>query len=522
MNHRMNRPAILSPSPYVDPLSTSPVFVRQVSRRSVSGRPVIVRLVDSRSQFERSTLVRSRFTRFGSTRSLFTRLISFAILVLFSVPHMMAQNNVIDEIVWVVGDEAILKSEVEEYRKDILMQNQRLEGDPYCFIPEQLAIRKLFLDQAKLDSIEVQDAMVNREMEFQINHYISSIGSVERLEEYFGKSIATIREDMREQMREQMLIEGVQQKHFGNIQLTPSEIRKFYHSIPTDSLPFIPTTMQVQIITVEPEIPLSEIDKVKARLREFTEQVNSGEREFSTLALIHSEDPSAVQGGELGFAPRSNYVPEFANVAFALNDPKKVSNVVETEYGFHIIQLIERRGEMANLRHILLKPKIPQESLDTAIIRLDSIRAGIVDKRITFDDAATYYSADKDTRNNKGIMVNNVPRSSNAGTSRFALNELNQDIAKVAGEMKAGEISEPFIMINDKGRQVAAMVKVSERNEGHRANINNDYQIIKQMAEAERQQKMVNEWLKKKIEKTYVRIDPGWRNCEFKYDGWVR
>jgi peptidyl-prolyl cis-trans isomerase SurA len=149
---------------------------------------------------------------------------------------------------------------------------------------------------------------------------------------------------MREQMREQMLIEGVQQKHFGNIQLTPSEIRKFYHSIPTDSLPFIPTTMQVQIITVEPEIPLSEIDKVKARLREFTEQVNSGEREFSTLALIHSEDPSAVQGGELGFAPRSNYVPEFANVAFALNDPKKVSNVVETEYGFHIIQLIERRG----------------------------------------------------------------------------------------------------------------------------------------------------------------------------------
>jgi peptidyl-prolyl cis-trans isomerase SurA len=177
---------------------------------------------------------------------------------------------------------------------------------------------------------------------------------------------------------------------------------------------------------------------------------------------------------------------------------------------------------MANLRHILLKPKIPQVSLDTAIIRLDSIRTGIVEKKITFDDAATYLSADKDTRNNKGIMVNNVPRSSNAGTSRFALNELNQDIAKVAGEMKAGEISEPFIMINDKGRQVAAMVKVSERNEGHRANINNDYQIIKQMAEANRQQKMVDEWLKKKIEKTYVRIDPGWKNCEFQYDGWVR
>ena len=345
----------------------------------MSGRPVIVRVVDSRSQFERSASVRSRSARFGYTRSLFTRLISFAFLLLLSAPYMMAQNNVIDEIAWVVGDEAILKSEVEEYRKDILMQNQRLEGDPYCFIPEQLAIRKLFLDQAKLDSIEVQDVMVNREMEFQINNYISSIGSVERLEEYFGKSLAAIREDMREQMREQMLIEGVQQKHFGNVQLTPSEIRKFYNSIPMDSLPFIPTTMQVQIITVEPEIPLSETDKVKARVREFTEQVNSGEREFSTLALIHSEDPSAVQGGELGFAPRTNYVPEFASVAFALNDPKKVSNVVETEYGFHIIQLIERRGEMANLRHILLKPKIPGRL--TPRHPLGLYRVAIVDKK---------------------------------------------------------------------------------------------------------------------------------------------
>ena len=449
------------------------------------------------------------------------KILFFSLTALVVLP-LMAQNNVIDEIAWVVGDEAILKSEVEEYRKEILMQNQRIEGDPYCFIPEQLAIQKLFLDQAKLDSIEIQESMVNRELEFQINNYISSIGSVERLEEYFGKNLASIREDMRVQIREQQLIQGVQQKHFGNIQLTPSEIRKFYNSLPQDSLPFIPTTLEVQIITVEPEIPLSEIDKVKGQLRDFTEQINSGEREFSTLALLHSEDPSGVRGGELGFATPSKYVPEFATVAFALNDPKKVSNVVETEYGFHIIQLIERRGEMANFRHILLKPKVPQESLDTALVRLDSIRVGIINNKITFDDAATYLSADKETRNNKGIMVNNVPRSNNIGTPRFALDELNQDIAKIAGEMKTGEISEPFIMINDKGRQVAAMVKITDRNEGHRANINNDYQIIKQMAENNRQQDLVDEWLKKKIEQTYVRIDPSWRNCEFQYEGWLR
>ena len=441
------------------------------------------------------------------------------LLSLSATQYVISQNNVIDEIVWVVGDEAILKSEVEEYRKEILMQNQRIEGDPYCFIPEQLAIQKLFLDQAKLDSIEVQESNVNRTLEYLVNEYIASTGSVERLEEYYGKKIADIREDLRQQIREQQLVEGVQQKHFGSVQLTPSEIRKYYNTLPQDSLPFIPTTLEVQIITAEPKIPLEEIDKVKARLREYTDQINSGEREFSTLALLHSEDPSAMKGGELGFMNRSGFVPEFANVAFALSDPKKVSNVVESEYGFHIIQLIERRGDMGNFRHILLKPKVPQESLDTALVRLDSIRAGIMNKKISFDEAATFLSADKDTRNNKGIMVNNS-RSANSGTPRFALDELNQDIAKIAGEMKEGEISEPFIMLNDKGRQVTAMIKITARNEGHKATLNTDYQIIKQMAENARQQDQVDEWLQKKIDKTYVRIDPDWQACEFKYKGW--
>lgn len=448
--------------------------------------------------------------------------ILFFLISIFISQQVVSQNNIIDEIVWVIGDEAILKSEVEEYRKELLMQNQRIEGDPYCFIPEQLAIQKLFLDQAKLDSIVVSESNVNRDLEYYINNYISSIGSVERLEEYFGKSLSAIREDLREQIREQQLVQGVQQKHFGNVQLSPSEIRQFYNSLPQDSLPFIHTTLEVQIITVEPVIPLVEIDKVKSQLREYTEKITSGEAEFSTMALLYSEDPSAMKGGELGFMPRSGFVPEFANVAFALNDPSKVSNVVESEYGYHIIQLIERRGEMANFRHILMKPKVPQESLDTAIVRLDSIRNGITSGKISFDDAATYLSADKDTRNNKGIMVNNSQSSANRGTPRFALNELNQDIAKIAGEMKAGEMSEPFLMLNDKGRQVAAMVRITNRNEGHKANINNDYQVIKQMAENARQQSLVDKWLQAKIDKTYVRIDPDWRKCEFKYDGWLR
>lgn len=445
----------------------------------------------------------------------------FFIVAFVATQHVSSQNNIIDEIVWVVGDEAILKSEVEEYRKEMLIQSQRIEGDPYCFIPEQIAIQKLFLDQAKLDSIEVSESNVNRDLEYVLNNYIANSGSVEKLEEYYGKNLSSIREDLRVQIREQQLIDGVQQKHFSGVNLTPSEIRKYYNSLPQDSLPFIPTTLQIQIITVEPEIPLEEIDDVKARLRDYTEQITSGEREFSTLALLHSEDGSAIKGGELGFMPRLNLDPEFANVAYALNDPNKVSNVVESEYGFHIIQLIERRGDMANFRHILLKPKVPKEALDTAVIRLDSIRSGILENKISFDDAATYLSADTDTRNNKGIMVNNR-QSSNSGTPRFALNELNQDIAKIAGEMKTGEMSEPFIMINDKGREVAAMIKITERNEGHRANINNDYQVIKQMAENGRQQELIDKWLQDKIRTTYVRIDPEWQRCEFRYEGWIK
>lgn len=452
----------------------------------------------------------------------FTKILITLTAFAFFSNIVVAQNNIIDEIVWVVGDEAILKSEVEEHRKELQMQNQRIEGDPYCFIPEQLAVRKLFLDQAKLDSIEVNDANVSRMVEYYMNEYIASSGSAEKLEEYWGKSIRKIREDLRSQLREQELIEGVQQKHFHNISLTPSEIRKFYNSIPQDSLPFIPTTLEVQIITVEPVVPLEEIDVVKNKLRYYTEQINSGKQTFSTLALLYSEDGSAVKGGELGFMNRSQLVPEFANVAFALNDPTKVSNIVETEYGYHIIQLIERRGDMANFRHLLLKPKVPQMQIDTALVRLDSIRQGVLDKKINFDDAALYLSADKDTRNNKGIMVNNNPQSLNRGTPRFQLSEINQDIARVVGEMRVGELSKPFVMTNDKERKVTAIVKISNRIEGHTANINNDYQVVKQMAENARRQDMMDEWLQNKIDNIFVRIDPQWKGCDFKYKGWVK
>ncbi len=456
-----------------------------------------------------------------SKMKLFIKGILF-VATLFAVNQNIAsQERLIDEIVWVVGDEAILKSEVEEYRKELLIQNQRIEGDPYCFIPEQIAINKLFLDQAKLDSIQVKDADINRQLEFYMNQYIASVGSVERMEEYWGKNITEIREDLRNSLVEQQLRDGVREKHFSNVNLTPSEIRKYYNDLPQDSLPFIPTTLELQIITVEPKIPLAEIDKVKTRLREFTDQINRGEKEFQTLALLYSEDNTAVRGGELGFMSRATLDPNFANVAFSLRDPKKVSNVVESEFGYHIIQLIESRGDRANFRHILLKPKVPQESLDTALIRLDSIRTKIVNKEFSFDEGATFLSYDKDTRNNKGIMVNHRSER-NYGTPRFELSELNPDIAREVGGMNVGEISKPFVMTNDKGRKVTAIVKITHRNEGHKANINSDYQIIKEKAENAKRNELMDEWIHEKIQKTYVRIDPAWRGCDFKYKGWLK
>ena len=443
-------------------------------------------------------------------------------LALFATHTIFSQNNIIEEIVWVVGDEAIFKSEVEDARREMLLNNTRIDGDPYCFIPEQIAVNKLFLHQAKLDSIDIPDANVNRMADFYVNETAERAGSVEKLEEYYGKSIRDIRDDFRKQLRENELVNEVQKSLVGEITLAPSEIRKYFNDIPTDSLPFIPTAVEVQIITLEPNIPLKETDAVKSKLRDYTERINSGESEFSTLALLYSEDGSAVKGGELGFMGRAMLAPEFANVAFTLNDPAKVSNIVETEFGYHIIQLIERRGDQGNFRHILLKPKVPQEELDKAISRLDSIQTALVEDKVSFEEAATYISADKDTRNNKGIMVNMNQESDYAGTPRFELNELNQDIARKVGEMKIGEVSEPFIMRNSKDKQVAAIVKLSNRIEGHKANMNNDYQTIKMMAESKKRQELLDKWLKDKIKSTYVRIDENWKKCEFRYEGWIR
>ena len=429
-----------------------------------------------------------------------------------------AQNNIAEEVAWVVGDEPIYKSEIEEQYLQMQYEREPIDGNPYCVIPENMAVEKLFLHQAKIDTIEPQDAMVVQAAESRINYFIANLGSKEKVEEYFRKPMPELKEQMVEVIRNQYTIQEVQRELTKDVKVTPSDVRKYYSSLAEDSVPYIPLQVEVQMISINPVIPQQEIDDVKARLRDFTNKINSGENEFSTLAILYSEDGSSMYGGEIGFKSRAELVPEFASVAFNLNDPKKVSKIVETEFGYHIIQLIEKRGDRINVRHILLKPKVSEKDLMEAITHLDSIRADMLALKFPFEEAALFLSQDKDTRNNKGIMVN-----SRTGTTKFSMSDLPQEMAKVVDKLEEGEISEPFVMIDPKSnKQIVVIAKLTRRIEGHKANLSDDYQTLKSMYENSRKEAIIQNWIKKKQIETYVRIDEKWRNCEFKYDGWIK
>ena len=435
-----------------------------------------------------------------------------------TVLAMMAQNNVAEEVAWVIGDEPIFKSDIEEQYQQALMERIPIDGNPYCVIPEKMAIDKLFLDQARIDTVEVQQSAISAEVENRINFFIANLGSKEKVEEYFRMPLPRLREKLSEVYSDQYCIQQVQSELTKNVKATPAEVQRFYNSLSKDSLPYIPMQVEVQIITINPVIPQQEIDEVKARLRDYAQQVNSGEREFSTLAILYSQDQStAVYGGETGFQSRSVLLPEYATAAFNLNDNKRVSNIVETDDGYHIIQLIEKRGDRINTRHILLRPKVSDKDLTDALTRLDSVRSDILAGKHTFDQMALYISQDKDSRNNNGNMLNEKSHS-----SRFEMADLPAEVGKKVYTMQAGDVSEPFVMVNPKTRrEQVAMVKLVKRIDGHKADLADDYMIIKEMCEAQAKEKIIHDWVAKKQKSVYVYIEEGWRNCEFEYD-WLK
>ena len=432
------------------------------------------------------------------------------------------KRSIADQVVWMVGDEPILLSDIEYQKLILRSEGQGIEGDLDCIIPERLAIQKLFQIQATIYSIYANETHLNRMVEMWIQNAISQLGSKEKLEEYFNKKISQIREEQAVQMRNEEIVRTMQQKIAQGIQVSPSEISTFYKSIPKDSLPFIPKTVEVEIIALQPQIPLTEIDRVKSVLRSYADDINEGKREFSTIARLYSEDKrTALQGGEYGFVGKVSLDPTFATAVFNLSDKTRVSPIIKTDEGYHIAQLIEKRGDLVNFRHILVRPVVDEAALSAATKRMDSIAQLIEEGKLAFDQAAALYSEDKNTYNNGGLMINSSNESDFAGSSSFRYEDLPQDIAKIAHELKVGQVSKPFTMRTEKGLEQVAIIRLKEEHPEHIANMNTDFRTIKEMALAKKRSKVIDEWIRTKQKATHIYINEAYRNCTFQYPGWV-
>lgn len=441
-------------------------------------------------------------------------------ILLTAVSFLLYTNataqNVIDEVLAVVGKEKILLSDIEQERLRIQMQGEDIKGDIKCKVFEDLLVHKLMLHHAELDSIVVTSSQVEGELERRLRHFISQAGSEAALEGYFNKSIYQIKDDLRKTIEENLLAQQMQEKIVKNATVTPSDIEKFFNKLPKDSLPTIPEYYEYRQIVLNP--PASEEAKlgVREQLLELRERILKGER-FSTLAVAYSEDrASASRGGELGFRSRDELVKDFADVAFNLRDGQ-VSQIVESEYGFHLIQLIERRNDQVNVRHILMKPSYTRIQLQANQNKLDSIVNLIRADSLTFKKAAQRFSEHDKTRLSGGLAINPY-----TGTSLFERDHIPPSDFYVIRNLKVGEISEPFESRDEHAKVVNKVVKLTRIIPQHKANMEDDYAIIQNMAENSKKQDLFMEWINTNIKTTYVRIDPSFSNCDFEIDGWVK
>ncbi len=427
-------------------------------------------------------------------------------------------QQVVELIVAVVGNEVIFFSDVEGQ-----VMQMKAERDPTpveelrCRVLEDLMIQKLFLDQAKIDSIEVSPDNVEADLNNRLAEYIRRAGSEQALETYFSKSMAEIKKDLREMLTNQYIVQETQGTIAQDITVTPDEIKKYYNSMPKDSLPLVPRKVELSIISVEPPDMESSKAEVRQRLLDLRSRVINGES-FSALAVLYSEDPgTAPKGGELGFVTRGEVAKPYAEGAWSLKKGA-VSKIVESEFGFHIIQLIDRKGDMVNTRHILMKPKLSAEQTEWAILRLDSIANLVRLDSLTFYKAALRYSSDKATRANGGKMVQENPSDR---VTWFTLDELPREINLVVRDMKLGEISEPFRTADAKGNSIYVIVRLDDEVAPHRVNPNEDYNYLAEAALMDKKNKAYQDWINGKIKKTYIRVSDDFRSCSFHYSGWL-
>ncbi len=438
--------------------------------------------------------------------------------VLFFVLFMSSANaqdaQVIDRVVAVVGQNIILQSDIEAQYIQYRLQGG-IKGDAAtirCEILEDLMFQKLMLNQAEMDSITVTDEQVNADVDRWISYFISQLGSQENLEKYYKKTMPEIREDLFRVRKDNILVEQVQQQMLSNVEVTPSEVRKLYYDLPKDSIPMVNSKYEIAHLVKKPPISLDQKLEVKDRLYKMRKRILNGER-FSTLALLYSEDPgSAKKGGELGFKGKGELVPEFEAAAFNLRDGE-ISEVVETEFGFHIIQMIERRGDFVNVRHILLTVKVDPEVLQVAYDELDSIANLINNDSLTFDEAVRRFSDEKD-RINGGVLVNAA-----TGGTLFDVTELDQQVAVVINQMEVGDISVPVPMKTSDNKDACRLIYLRKKTEPHKANLKDDYTLIRDLAMQKKREEIINDWIDSKSGKAYIRVCDDFRDCDFRF-GW--
>lgn len=422
----------------------------------------------------------------------------------------------VDEVVATVGDDAVLSSDIEYAYGQAMIEGANYAGDMRCHLLEQLLIQKLMVNQARIDSVEVKDADVMQQVDARMNYFVQQVGGQDKLEEYFNKPYQQIRRDQVEATRTQMIQQRMQAEIVKDVKVTPAEIRQYYETLGEDSIPLVPAQYELQQIVVYPEVEQAEIDRVKDRLRDFQKQVAGG-RDFATLAVLYSEDPgSAARGGDLGWYSRSGFVPEFSAVAFNMNEPGKVSKIVETEFGYHIIQFLERKGDRIHCRHILLKPKVSAQSRQKARTFLDTVTVMINDGRIKFEQAAMRFSMDKDSRSNGGSLVN--PED---GTKKFQLSQIPAEVAKAVQGLPEGQLSKPFAMVDERrGKETLRLARLVKRHEPHRANVADDFDLLRRLLEADKRKRLLDQWILNKRQELFVTVTPDWLECDFDYPGW--
>ncbi len=439
------------------------------------------------------------------------------ILGIFLATIAIAQDKVVDQIVAVVGGNIILKSDIERMNIDQQAQGITSEGDMKCEILENFLIDKLLVAEAELDTlIEVTPNQVNQSMDQQLNMYIQYMGSEKAVEEYFKKSIVEIKAEMQEGIRNQLLSQQMKTKIVNDVEVTPSEVRYNFRNLTKEEIPTIPTQYEYAQITLEPKVDLEEENRVKARLRELKKRIEDG-ASFATMAVLYSEGPSAKDGGVIGYMGRAELDPSYAAAAFNLKGDR-ISNVVKSSFGYHIIQLVDKKGEKINTRHILMKPKISVEAKEEAYNRLDSLAAIIRKNEIPFEEAARIFSFDKNTRNNGGIAIN-----PNTMSSKFSAEDLDPDASKILTNMNENEISAPFETVDKESQQtVFKIVKLIRKIDSHKANLQDDYQQLADMYLTKKKEQVFNDWVADKQSDTYIRIDPTYANCNFNFNHWIK